>query len=153
MCWFSSNNSETVKAVTFFKPFFSIHANFIRKVCAKFGIPYLRQCPDIGQISDGDFFDFRISCQSLIEWNCYNSRTSDDIDKELEPVTKLDKKNKTRSKKICNDVISKNCDAIAIFPIYNQSGAIRKPDSGCIVCKTYVFINSNYLSYKIWKQK
>ena len=98
-CWFSSNNSETVKAVTFFQPFFSIQEHFIRKVRAKFGIPYLRQCPEIGQISDWDIFDFRISCQSLIEWNCYNSRTSDDIDKELEPVTKIDKKNKTRSKK------------------------------------------------------
>ena len=68
---------------------------------------------------------------------------------KLEPVTKIDKKNKTRSKKRGNDVMSENCDVIAIFPIYHQSGAMGKPDSGCIVCKTYVFINSNYLSYKI----
>ena len=72
---------------------------------------------------------------------------------KLEPVTKIDKKNKTRSKKRGNDTMSENCDVIAIFPIYHQSGAMGKPDSRCIVCKTYVFINSNYLSYKIWKQK
>ena len=45
-----------------------------------------------------------------------------------------------------------NCDVIVIFPIYGQFGAIRKPDSGRIVCKTYVFINSNLLFYKNWKQ-
>ena len=28
-----------------------------------------------------------------------------------------------------------NCDAIAIFPIYTQFGAICKPDSRRIVCK------------------
>ena len=42
----------------------------------------------------------------------------------------------------------KNCDIIAIFRIYGQFGAIRKPDSGCIVCRTYIFINSHLLSYK-----
>ena len=41
-----------------------------------------------------------------------------------------------------------NFDVIAIFSIYGQFRAIRKPDSGCIVCKTYIFINSNLLSYK-----
>ena len=48
--------------------------------------------------------------------------------------------------------MSENCDTIAIFAIYSQFGAIWKPDSGRIVCKTYVFINSNLLSYKNWKQ-
>ena len=48
--------------------------------------------------------------------------------------------------------MSENCNIIAIFPIYGQLGAIRKPDSGRIVCKTYIFINSNLLSYKNWKQ-
>ena len=33
-----------------------------------------------------------------------------------------------------------NCDVIFIFPIYGQLGAIRKPDSGRIVCKTYIFL-------------
>ena len=48
--------------------------------------------------------------------------------------------------------MSKNCDIIAIFPICDQFGAIWKPDSGCIVCKTYIFIKSNLLSNKNWKQ-
>ena len=67
---------------------------------------------------------------------------------KLGPATKLDKKNKTTSKEIDDDVMSKNYDAIAIFPIYGQFGAIRKPDSGRTNCKTYIFINSNLLSYK-----
>ena len=39
------------------------------------------------------------------------------------------------------------------FPDFFQFGAIRKPDSGYIVCRIYIFINSNLLSYKNWKQK
>ena len=38
------------------------------------------------------------------------------------------------------------------FPNYGQFGAIRKPDSRGIPCRTYIFINSNLLSYKNWKQ-
>ena len=52
----------------------------------------------------------------------------------LRPVTKLDKKNKFW--------------LILIFSIYGQFGAIQQPDSGPIVCKTNIFINSNLLSYK-----
>ena len=48
--------------------------------------------------------------------------------------------------------MSVNCDIIVIFPIYGRLGAIRKPDSGRIVCKTYIFINNNVLSYKNGKQ-
>ena len=67
---------------------------------------------------------------------------------KLRLVTKLDKRNKTRSKKFSDDVMSANCDVIVIFPIYGQFGAIQTPDSGRIVCKTYIFIYSNLLSYK-----
>ena len=67
---------------------------------------------------------------------------------KLGPITKLDKRNKTTSNKFDDDVMSEYCDVIVIFPIYGQFGAIRKPDSGRIVCKTYIFINSNLLSYK-----
>ena len=73
--------------------------------------------------------------------------TSDDIDKKLGPVTKLDKRNKTTSKKVNDDVMSANYDVIVVFPIFGQFGAIPKPDSGRIVCKTYFFIKSNLLSY------
>ena len=42
--------------------------------------------------------------------------------------------------------MSTNRDNIVIFPIYDQSGAIQNPDSGRIVCKTSISINSNFLS-------
>ena len=42
---------------------------------------------------------------------------------KLGQVTKLDKRNKTL-KIFDNDVMSANCDVIAIFPIYGQFGAI-----------------------------
>ena len=67
---------------------------------------------------------------------------------KLGPVTKLDKRNKTMSKKFGDDVTLANCDIIVIFLIYGQFGAIRKLESGRIVCKSYIFINSNLLSYK-----
>ena len=45
-----------------------------------------------------------------------------------------------------------NCDVIVIFSIHGQFGSIQKPDSGRTVCKTYILINSNILSYKISKK-
>ena len=71
---------------------------------------------------------------------------------KLGPVTKLDKRNKTTSKKSDDNVMSENCEVIVIYLIYGQFGAIQKPDSGRIICKTYIFINSKLLSYKNWKQ-
>ena len=45
--------------------------------------------------------------------------------------------------------MSANCDIIAIFPIYSQFGAIQKPDCGRrMISETFIFINSNFLSYK-----
>ena len=64
------------------------------------------------------------------------------------PVTKFDKEKEKNAKKFGDDVMSENCDVIVIFPIYSQFEAIWKPDSGHIVCKTNIFINSNLLSYK-----
>ena len=72
----------------------------MRNVHAKFSILYSSQSPDIWQNSDGGISDFWLSGQSLIKRNCYNSRTSDDIDMKPGPVTKLDKMNKTTSKKL-----------------------------------------------------
>ena len=68
---------------------------------------------------------------------------------KLGPVTKLDKRNKKTSKKFDNDVMSVKCDVIVIFPIYGQFGAIHEPDSGRIVCKTYIFINSKLLKTEL----
>ena len=64
------------------------------------------QSPDIGQNSDGGIPDFRISGESLIKKNYHNFRTSDDIGMKLGPVTKLDKRNKTRSKTLDDNVMS-----------------------------------------------
>ena len=66
---------------------------------------------------------------------------------ELRPVTELDKRNKTTSKKFDDDVMSVNCDVMVIFPIYGQFGAIRKLNSGLIVS-----INSNLFPCKNKKQ-
>ena len=41
--------------------------------------------------------------------------------------------------------MSANCDIIVAFTIYGQFGAMWKPDSGRIVFKTYISINSNLL--------
>ena len=53
---------------------------------------------------------------------------------KLEPVTKLDKRNKATSKKFDDYVISAHCDVIIIFSIYGQFG--RNSDYRRIVCKT-----------------
>ena len=43
---------------------------------------------------------------------------------KLGSITKLDKRNKTTSKKFDDDFMSENFDVIAIFLIYGQFGAI-----------------------------
>ena len=48
--------------------------------------------------------------------------------------------------------MSTNRDVIVVFPIYGQFEATRRLGSGLIVCKTYIFIKSNLLSQKNWKQ-
>ena len=83
----------------------------------------------LGKTQEGVFSNFRFLVNPLQKKNCHNSRTSDDIDMKLGPVTKLDKRNKTTSKKFVDDDMSEDCEVIVIFPIYCQFGAIRKPDS------------------------
>ena len=48
--------------------------------------------------------------------------------------------------------MSENHDVIPIFPICDQFGATRMLNSRRMVYKTYIFINSDLLSYKNWKQ-
>ena len=48
--------------------------------------------------------------------------------------------------------MSENCDVIVIFLIYGQFGAKQMPDSGRMVCKIYIYINSNFSFYKSGKQ-
>ena len=121
-CWFSLNNSETVKVVTL----------------ASAGLQILGKFQTISGFLVNPF----------INENCYNSRPSNDIDMKLEPVTKFDKRNKTTSKKFDDDVMPENCDVIVTFLIYGQFGTIRKPNSGRMACSTYIFINSNLLSHE-----
>ena len=81
---------------------------------------------------------------TLIEKKKKASRISNDIDRKLGPVTKINKKNMTTSKKNDYDLMSTNCDVIVIFPIYGQYGAIRKRDSGRMAVKTYIFIKVTF---------
>ena len=68
---------------------------------------------------------------------------------KLEPVPKIDKRNKKKIRpKDVTLTSSEMCDVIVIFPIFGQFGAVPTPDSRHKVCKTYVFSNSNLLSYK-----
>ena len=85
-----------------------------------------------------------ISGQSLIKGNCHNFRTGHDTDMKLGPKTTFDK---GKIANVDDDVMSENCDVIIIFLIYGQFEAIWKPDSGGIVYKTYIFINSSLLYY------
>ena len=64
----------------------------------------------------------------------------------------FDKKTKITSNKFDDDVMLANCDGIVIFPIYDQFGANRRLGFERIVCKIYMFINNNLLSYKNCKQ-
>ena len=48
--------------------------------------------------------------------------------------------------------MSANYEVNVSFLIYGQFEVFRMPDSERMVCKTYIFINSNLLSYKNWKQ-
>ena len=77
------------------------------------------------QILDRGISDFQIFRQSLIKEN----DTSNDIGMKLWPLTKLDKRKKSASKKFDDEVTSETFYVIVIFPIYGQFGAIRTPDS------------------------
>ena len=63
--------------------------------------------------------------------NCHNSRTSNDIDMKLGPVAKLNKINKTTSKKCGDDAMLTKCDVIVIFVILAslEQPTSRSPDA------------------------
>ena len=133
--WFSLNNSKTVKAV-------------IGDIRAQFGIHNLPQSSDIGQTSDRGISDFRISAQSLMKENCHSSRTSDEIDMKLGKATKLDKRNKTTSKKIDDDVCWKIVTSSSFFGflanLQQSGGRIPDTESGKLmfsVIVTYCLTN------------
>ena len=130
----------------------SIQWQSIRNICAKVGSRNLPQSPDIRQNSDGSISDFGISGQSLIKENYHNSRTGDDIDMKIRPVTKLDKRNKTASKKLTLTSCRKIVTSLSFFGFLTNSeqSGVRIPDTES--AKGYVFSNSSLFSYKNWKQ-
>ena len=96
-CCFSINNSQTVIAVIL--AFRSIHYHFIKNICAKFGIRISPQSPYIEQNSDGLYPISRFLVNPLKKENCRNSRTGDNTDMKLGPVTKL-----TRETRHCQKI-------------------------------------------------
>ena len=66
---------------------------------------------------------------------------------KLGAITNLTRETE-RQKKIEFDAMSENYDVSVTFRIFGQFGAVRRPDSGHRVCKSYVFSNSNLSSYK-----
>ena len=91
----------------------------------------MSQYPDIQKNSDGGISDFGISGQSLIKENCHNSRTNDDIDMKLGPVTKLEKRNKTTSKKLTITSYQKIVTSLSFFRFMAnlEKSAIRNPEA------------------------
>ena len=71
--------------------------------------------PIVGKTLNGGIANFRISCKSLMKESSRNSRTINVVDMKLGPVAKLEKGNKTTSKKFDDDVISENCDVWLIW--------------------------------------
>ena len=84
--------------------------------------------------------------------SCKNSITSNDIDMKFGQVTQHDKRNKKVSKIFWLWPHISKLWRHWHFSGLLQFGAIQRPDSGRIVCKTYISINSNVLSYKKWKK-
>ena len=84
----------------------------------------------------------------FLKENCHNSRTSHDIYTKLTQVAKNDKRNTRASKQIDHDVILTKFNVIVFLKVYGQSAVMRKPDSECMVYKTYIFINNILLSYR-----
>ena len=98
LCWFSLCNSERLNAVTL--AFCTVQKLFFRIIHAKFGILNSPQSPHLWKDSVEVISDFQISGQSLVNENCQNSRTSNNIHMKLGPVTRLDKRNMAMSKKL-----------------------------------------------------
>ena len=77
----------------------------------------------------GVFFISGFLIKPLINKNCHNSRNGIDIDMKVGPLTMLDMRNMTKSKKFDDGVMSVNYDVIFFFQFYDQFGDIWKPDS------------------------
>ena len=105
-CWFFLNNSETVQGVTLANAAFSnilletFMPNLVFLICPSVQI--------LGKTQTGVFpiFEFQ---------NCHNTRTSDDSDMKLGPVTKLGKRTKQRQKNLTMTSCRKNMTSLPFF--------------------------------------
>ena len=88
----------------------------------------------------------------VLKDNFHNSRFSDDIEMKIGPITKHDKRNKTTPKNLAMTSCRKIVTSLPFFPISGQFGSIRESHFRRIIYKAYIFINSNLLFYKSWKQ-
>ena len=143
LCWFFLDKSETVNAVTHH---FSAFSNILKET---FLINFASLTTPCVQILD----------KTQMEKFLISGFLVDLLLKKIvitpEPVMILiwDLDQKLTPKNIDNNFMSANCDVVVSFGIYDKFEKILKADFGREVCKTYVFINSNLLFYKIWKQK
>ena len=92
--------------------------------------------------------DFQISGQIPYKQNlnCHNSRTSNDNDMKLRPITKLEKRNAATIKK--NKQTNKQNDDLvsAIFRLMVDLEQLL--GSGCMAYNSYIYIDRNFLSHK-----
>ena len=95
----------------------------------------LNFCPKFKSAPDISIFQYFIILEPMIilTWN-------------LGEWLKLTRETR-QYQKIDDYVISRNCDIIVIFLVL-----IQKQDYCCMVCKTYIFVNNYFFSYKNWKQ-
>ena len=83
--------------------------------CLHFHSPIIENLvlyPDTVQNSDGGYYIFQISSQSFSNKNCHNSRTSNDFEMKLRPVTKYDNRNRPIIQKSNHDVILINYNVL-----------------------------------------
>ena len=88
--------------------------------------------------------------KSLVNKNYHNPRISNTIDINLGPVTKLDKKNTTTSKKLMLMSCQQIMTFLSFFWLMVWFGAIQNLDFEPMVYNFYIFINRNLLP---WKKK
>lgn len=84
----------------------------------------------------------------LINKNCHNFRTSNNIDMKVGSPPKPEKRNTMTLKIFESDLILVNHDVIVIFLTYSQFGASWKSNSRCTFHNSYFFINNDLLSNK-----
>ena len=84
--------------------------------------------PDTDQNSDRVFSISGFLVKSLTNKNCPNSKTSNNIDMKLGPVTNLVKKIQQRQKNLTMTSCWQMMTSLSLFQIYGQFGVIRKPN-------------------------